>query len=200
MHLDLTLLIFISQPSFGILNVRKTFFLRSIIFSKFAGNLKPYRSGAGITFSTFNHICIDLQYTLDKVFCGFSCRSSSKTLSTRPIFVTSSPLFAGPGRLSYCFRIMFQTGGNRQPGFRQWDSWSYKFSVIAFQIGLFSQNRNFRKFQKILQICPPVKTLVPDGNRNNKVLSTRNNFKHAHVINLLGPLGTGFTRVPRDKP
>ena len=37
-----------------------------------SGNLGLHQSGAGISFLMFYHIHIDLQHTLDKVFCGFS--------------------------------------------------------------------------------------------------------------------------------
>ena len=76
------------------------FFLKFpfFIFSKI---LKYHRPDRGITFFIFKHTHIDLRYTLDKVFCGFSSRPSSKTLSTRQISGNAPLFFAGPLFFSY---------------------------------------------------------------------------------------------------
>ena len=69
-------------------------------FFKISGNLGPHQSGAGISSLRFYHIHIDLRYTLDKVFFGFSWRSSFKTLSTRLNSGGVVPFFAGPSLAS----------------------------------------------------------------------------------------------------
>ena len=48
------------------------FFVKFFFFFKIFGNLKPHQSGRNMTFPMFYHIHIDLQYTLDNLFCGFS--------------------------------------------------------------------------------------------------------------------------------
>ena len=47
-------------------------FSKILIFTKFSNLVEYHRPGCGITIFTFHHIYIDLQYTLEKVFCGFS--------------------------------------------------------------------------------------------------------------------------------
>ena len=75
-------------------------FSKILIFFKISGNLKPHQSDAGVCFLTFYHIHINLQYTLDNVFFGFSLRSSIKTWSTRLFSVNVVPFFAGPSLAS----------------------------------------------------------------------------------------------------
>ena len=42
--------------------------LQFLSFLEFLGTLEPHQSDAGVCFSIFYHIYIDLQYTLDKLF------------------------------------------------------------------------------------------------------------------------------------
>ena len=49
-------------------------FFKFIHFFEIFENLEPQRRSAGIIISTFEHIYIDLQHTLDKVFCALFSR------------------------------------------------------------------------------------------------------------------------------
>ena len=59
------------------------FLEKKLFFHIFLGRVEPYGYGVGIMFFTFHDIPVDIEYTLDKVFCARFSRSSTKTLITR---------------------------------------------------------------------------------------------------------------------
>ena len=70
-------------------------------WGKFQKKWAPIKPIFWITFSTFRHIYIDLQHTLDKVLFEVYVLWSSKTLSTRPILGNIVSFFAASFFFSY---------------------------------------------------------------------------------------------------
>ena len=170
-------------------------------------------------FCSFEYIYIDIRDTGDKVFCGFSSRSSSKALLTRPISGNVISFL----RALFCFLIQvfpYYVSNRRQTV----NLVSAGRTRRAIHSRIFRQRCNFHFFQKNLQKCPLAKFLHSDWNCvwiisrvphppkikfNGQTsfcmchiftswgfLSTRNISKQAHVMNKLGALGAGFTTAP----
>ena len=120
------------------------------IFSKFPKILGYHKPRRDFVIFMFKYIHINLQYTLDKVFCALFTMSSIKTLITRQNFALVHHFLRAPVWRAQLLFPYSNRAVNRQPSFRTEDSQSASSSK-SFLIIFFSEISNFHIFQFVIE-------------------------------------------------